>query len=784
MIRKAGTRKGNSILEEIKEYGYFGDGGRRYVITTPRTPARWFNYLFNDTYYMEVGETGQGSSTAFRPKHRTYTRGFRYFYLLDHDTGDIWCPAYRPLKSGVEDYTCTHDLGYTEIRSRYQGIEAAIRVFVPMEGQQEVWTVKLTNRSGNPRRLSLFSVFALENGGVMGSKCTYNGETQILSSFSFPYHVAYEDKEKCSGHTNWVYVYSDRRPDSWDCSQRRFFGGDDVHEIPAAVANGKCSGKQAEAENPIGALHHNIELAQGEEAAVRFVVGCAGSPEEMAENRERLERKGYDMLLQEVEEHWEAVSGTFLVDTPDPNVNAFMNYWLKKQIVLQTRTNRMSNYCPIRNQLQDALGYAMVDGPGAAEYMISVLEGQEKNGFIKQWIMTDGSPPKHLCLVNHTDGPVWLLLCFTALINQCGDARLLHRKVKFKETDENASIYEHLMLAAEYMASATGEHGLCLIGDGDWNDPINGPGRLGRGESAWNTMALVYAVRAMLPFCTLLGDTDGAARLEAIADRFDEAVNNTCWDGAWYVAGFDDFGDPFGTAADPEGKLFLNTQTWAIMAGIARGERLEQCLQAIDSLDTPFGPRLLEPAFSEWNPKWGRISIKLAGTTENGSVYCHASMFKAFSDCVAGRGQHAMDTVVKTLPTHADNPPGVNLQVPIFVPNYYFGLKDSPNYGQSSHHHSTGTVGWMLWTTLEYVLGARATVQGLTVDPCVPEAWEEYRVERTFRNARYMIAVKNPEGSGKGVKQVLVDGREWTESILPYKEGATFEVTVILGHAR
>lgn len=771
-------------MNSMNPYGHFEDDGKRYVITTPRTPARWFNYLFNDTYYMEVGETGQGSSVAFNPRHRTYTRGFRYFYVLDQDSGEVWCPGYQPLRTELGSYTCTHALGYTEIRSVYKDIEASIHVFVPVDGQQEVWTATLVNGGGSPRRLSLFSVFALENGGVMGSKCAYDEKTGILSSFSFPYHVTYDEKEKCKDHTNWVYVYSDRQAASWDCSQRRFFGGDDVHGVPAAVTNGACSGKPAEAENPVGAFQMEFALFPGEEASTRFVIGCAGSPEEIVQSRQALFSKSFEEHMALVEQVWADRCGAFLVETPDAGVNAFMNFWLKKQIVLQTRTNRMSNYCPIRNQLQDALGYALVDAPGAAGYMVSVLKGQERSGFIRQWIMTDGSPPKNLCLLKHTDGPVWLLICFAALVNQSGSLDLLKRQVGFKDSEETASIYEHLLLAVDYMAGATGSHGLCLMGDGDWNDPINGPGRLGRGESAWSTMALVYAIRSILPFCESLEDREGALHLQHVAERLDKAVNKTCWDGAWYVAGFDDFGAPFGTAQDDEGKLFLNTQTWAIMSGIAREERLEQCLAAIDSLDTPFGPRLLEPAFKQWNPKWGRISIKLAGTTENGSVYCHASMFKAFADCVAGRGGKALETVARTLPTNPDNPPAVHLQVPIFVPNYYFGLPDSPNFGQSSHHHSTGTVGWMLWTTLEYVLGARATAKGLVIDPCIPGEWTSFKVERRFGGARYRIAVTNPEGTGRGVAKLLVNGEEWTGETLPCEEGKEYEVAVQLGNKR
>lgn len=767
-------------LSRSGPYGFFKDSGNQYVITTPRTPARWFNYLFNDSYYMEVSQTGQGDSVAFKPRHRTITRGYRFFYVKDHGTGQAWAPLYQPLKSEPDDYECIHGLADSEIRSSTQGIDTSVHVFVPREGQQEIWTVTLRNTGAEPRELSLFTAFSLENGGVMGSKCDFDEESQILSAYSFPYHVTYEQKAGCDDHTNVVYVYSDRKVDSYDCSQRTFFGGDDIYELPAAVRSGSCSGQRAEAEHPVGAMQQRITLQPGEAAVSRFVAGCGHSLEEIAADRAKLIAKGFDVLHREVLEYWEQLSGTFQIETPDENVNSFMNVWLKKQIVMQTRTNRMSNYCPVRNQLQDALGYALVDPAGAAAYMISVLEGQEKSGFIQQWIMTDGSPPKNLCLLKHTDGPVWLIICMIALVNQSGNAELLHRQVAFKDSDDTASIYEHLVLAADYMAGVTGEHGICLMGDGDWNDPINGPGRLGRGESVWNTMALVYGIQTLLPFCERLGDTESAERLRSAAVRLAEAVNTSCWDGAWYIAGFDDNGEPFGTARDEEGQLFLNTQTWAVMSGIAEGERLAKCLAAIDSLDTPFGPRLLVPPFSGWNPKWGRISLKLAGTTENGSVYCHASMFKAFADCIAGRGTAAWETISRTLPTNRDNPPERNGQVPIFVPNYYFGLADSPSYGKSSHHVSTGTVGWMLWTTLEYALGIRATADGLVIDPCIPAEWPGYWVERRFRNAVYRIQVTNPDRISQGTTRVLVDGEAWSGIELPYEDGREYEITVQL----
>lgn len=761
--------------------GSFVNQGQEYVITKPKTPATWYNYLFNDSYYMEVSQTGQGKSAVFHPKHRTFTRGYKYFYLKDEQSGEVWCPGYQPLKSGMDEYRCIHALGWSEIQSLAQGVDSSIRVFVPRTGMNEVWTVTLVNRSSQARKLSLFSAFGLENGKVMGSKCAYDETAQILSSFSFPYHVNYEDKEKNDHHTNYVYLFSDRPADSYDCSERRFFGGDEINELPAAVQNGRCSNKPAESENPAGVLHHAVTLEPGEKAVIHLVMGCAGSLEEAAARKAELLACGVEPMREEVERYWTEISNRFTIRTPDENVDAFMNHWLKKQIVLQTRSNRMSHYFPIRNPLQDAMGYAMLDAYEALDYMISILQGQQKNGFIEQWIVTDGSAPAKMCLLTHKDGPIWLVLCFTAVIHQAGEASLLDRRAGFKDTDEEASIYEHLLLAIDYMAGDLGAHGLSLMGDGDWNDPINGPGRLGRGESAWSSMALSYALSTLLPFCRQRGDRQAVRRLEALIRQLDEAINTHAWDGQWYVAGFDDNGEAFGTAGDEEGKLFLNTQTWAIMSGVARGERLAQVMKAIDSLDTPFGPRLLAPSFSRWNPKWGRISVKLEGTTENGSVYCHASMFKAFADCVSGRSEHAFETIKRTLPTNPDNPPESNLQVPLFVPNFYFGLPQSPNFGQSSHRNQTGTVSWMMLTMLDYVLGVRATAEGLLLDPCVPGDWETYQVSRTFRNARYDIMITRSASAGNSIKSVTVNGSQWPGKVLPYQEGQHYQVEAVIG---
>ena len=392
--------------------------------------------------------------------------------------------------------------------------------------------------------------------------------------------------------------------------------------------------------------------------------------------------------------------------------------------------------------------------------------------------MIDGSPPKDLCFLKHNDGAVWLVICICTLVQQSGNIELLDKEVEFKDSDEKATVYKHLLKAVDHLAGYTGEHGLCLMGDGDWTDPINGIGRLGKGESTWTTLALKYSILHLLPLCKKRGDKVNIESLEKLEQRLDEVINSNCWDGDWYIGGYDDFGVPFATSDDEEAKVFLNAQTWAIMSRAAKGERLEKCINAIRKLDTPCGPLLLWPEFSSWNKRWGRISIKLAGTTENGSVYCHASMFKSYADCIAGNREEAYETIRKTLPTNEENPHERSLQIPIFVPNYYFGLKDSPDFGRSSQNHSTGTAAWMLWVTVECLLGVKATIDGLEINPYVLDGWESFKLDRVYKNARYSIIIKKTKCGNTGVEKIKVNGKEIKDNILPYEDGKNYLVEV------
>ena len=724
-------------------YGRFTNDGKTFEINTPYTPTRWYNYIFNDEYIVNVSQTMQGSGSMVTDYvQKKITAQARHFYLLDKDSKEVFTPLHTPSNLSYDGFSCEHGLDHSEVRMKFGDLATTIRVFVPEHGQREIWTVSITNMGTVLRNVSLFSVIQFEGGGVMGGESKYLTSEEVLYKYSFPYHVFYKDKEKAEAMNKpYSYLFSTITSDSYDCSASRFYGHDG-DGLPAAVSAGGCSNLNFRGDAGfIGAFEHQFKIKPGETQKVSLVAGIAKSIEEIIKIKDELDSETkVENEFCKVVNLWEDRCSSFKFNTPDPDFDIMMNYWLKKQVIYLTRLNRGSVQCPARNQLQDSLGYAIIDPNEALEYALRVLRRQEKSGFLQQWYATSGSASMELCKLKHCDAPVWLILCLIEIVEKCGDIEIYNRIEPYLDGGKG-SLYEHILQAAFYMSQNIGVHGLCLMFDGDWTDPINAPGRAGRGESVWTTMALLHGINLLKILSAKLGDDKNTIKLTRIAESLDVAINTHCWEGNRYIVAFNDTGEVLGGTDD--GITFLNTQTWAIICGAARGERLKACRKAIDNLETPFGSLLLEPAFHKWNAEWGRISVKQAGTTENGSVYCHGTMFKAYGDTVCEDGDAAYRSIVRTLPTNPNNPPESNSQVPLFVPNYYLGLRDDPDFGKSSLHYETGTAAWLIWVAIEHLAGIRATTSGVELKPCLPSIWDEICVTRKIKGEVTKFIIKN-----------------------------------------
>lgn len=718
---------------------------------------------------MEVSQTLQGKSYIVEAYNRVaYLEGFRYFYIVDKKSGDVWNPNYVPLNRPLDSFVCNHGIASSEVVSIFKDIEVKIKATVPQNELVEHWQISVKNMGATERDLAVYTAFGIYDHGVMGGECVYDESMQAIVKYAYPYHTFFEDKVKVENQKAYTYVFADATPSSWDMSQQRFFGSPYTNEVPAGIVNGELSKTPAEAEAFCGAMAFPIFLTEGTTYDIALELGTTVTKAEIADRKKAFSQEKLQADVEKMEAYWESEFSNFHIKTPDDNINYFANYWLQKQATLLTRQNRGSSYCPIRNQLQDAMGYAVVQPEKAKPFLVDILKVQNQDGFVQQWHDTTGVPPRGLCLLRHTDGPIWLAICTEFVIRQIGDDAFLQEVVPYKDGGE-ASVFEHICNAMKYLFSDLGTHGICLIGDGDWNDPMNGVGTEGKGESIWLSMALIYGVKIMMPYLEKY-DSEKALFFKKSVDTMTENLHKHAWDGKWYAAAIHDDGNLVGGVDD---RVFLNTQSWAVLSGVATAEQKEILGDVWASLDTPFGPLLLDRPFDGWEPRWGRVSIKKSGTTENASIYCHASMFYAMAQGLEKDGDGMYETLYRTLPTNPENPPSHNLQAPIYLSNYYYGLRDSKNFGRSSQHYGTGTVAWFLSVTLEQLCGVYATTEGIFMNPCLPKDWNNVRCKRKYRGATYEIAILR---TGKEV--VTVDGVSYDGQYLPCENGKTYIVEV------
>lgn len=652
-------------------YAKFAENGKCLKICTPKTPTPWINLLFNDEYITTPSQRLCGAGFSMKNfKQKPMLKEEKYFYIKINDQ------VYRLCAGMGNSYECAQYLHKSVVTEEFDLFTSEITVFVPVNGKRELWQIRITNNSDEAFKADVFAVFPFANIDYQGLKCYYDTVNECFVKSCFPYYIEYSEYDTAKENTQYTYASSFPEPTTCECNLQRFFGGDNPYDLPDMVRNGKGSCKSSEFENSVAGFHHSLIIKKS--TCIQYMLA-----EMKSENdKDKMYIPDFEQELKAAAFNWEKRIKGFFISSANKTLEYMTNYWLKKQVIYLTKFNRGGVYCPARNQLQDALGYAMINPDEAFRYALEVLKRQEENGYLKQWYMTDGSPEIGLCRLNHSDAPIWLAICMTEIIVQTGNMSLFDMEVKYFNSDKSDPIIVHLKNAIRYMCTQTGVHGLCLMKDGDWTDPINGAGRNGRGESVWNTMALIYAIKQ-------LNKISYDKELLEFAGQMAKRVNEYCWDTDRYIVGFDDAGNPFGKKEDKEGSLFLNTQVWAIIAQICE-DRQDTLYQTIEALNTDCGYLLLKPPFSEYNSTWGKISMKQKGATENGSIYSHANMFKAYADCLAGKFDDALQTIENILPKMD------GIQAPLYLPNYYFGI-EGDNFGRSSCVYSAGAPAWLLW---------------------------------------------------------------------------------------
>lgn len=810
------------------KFGYFDDSKREYVITNPRTPWPWINYLGNEDFFSLISNSAGGYSFYKDAKFRRITRyrynnvpmdsGGKYFYI--NDNGVVWSPGWKPCKTELDSYECRHGMNYTVIRGEKNGISASVLYFVPLKTWAEVQKLTLTNKSNELKRIKVFSFieWCLWNAASDMENFQRNfstGEVEIDNSVI--YHKT-EYKER----RNHYAFYSVNTPVSgFDTDRESFFGLYNGFDEPGAVKEGRSGNSEAHGWSPVASHYIEVELNPGETKDLVFILGYVENREEekwesknvinktkARETISRFDTAGkVDEAFDELRKYWDNLLSIFSVDSGDERLNRMVNIWNQYQCMITFCFSRSASFFEsgigrgmgFRDSNQDLIGFVHQIPERARERIIDIASTQFQDGGCYHQYQPLTKRGNNDIGGGFNDDPMWLILGTVSYIKETGDSGILDEMVPF-DNDESVArpLFDHLTASFDHVVNNLGPHGLPLIGRADWNDCLNlncfsndpdesfqtTENKTGgtKAESVMIAGLFVVYGREYIDLCTRLGKVQEAERTRKHVDTMVEVVKKHGWDGEWFIRAYDYFGRKVGSSENEEGKIFIESQGWCTMAGIGKEEGY--CRRALDSvkerLDCEHGIVMNNPAFTKYYIEYGEISSYPKGYKENAAVFCHNNPWIIIGETVAGNGNRAWDYYTKICPSFLEDKSDLHKTEPYVYCQMVAG-KDAFRPGEAKNSWLTGTASWNFYAITQYILGVRPEYEGLLIDPCIPETWKGYKVTRKFRGSVYNIEVLNPSGKSKGFSEVLLDGKPHSSNLIPvFGDGKEHTVKVVL----
>ena len=821
----------------MKTFGHFDDRNREYVITDPKTPWPWINYLGNEDFFSLISNTAGGYSFYKDAKFRRITRyryngvpmdnGGRYFYI--NDGGTVWSPGWKPCKTPLDFYECRHGMSYTRITGAKDGIKASVLFFVPLHTWAEVQKVTLTNTGDAPKKFKLYSFaeWCLWNAATDMENFQRNFSTgEVEVDGSVIYHKT-EYKER----RNHYAFYSVNAPvDGFDTDRETFIGLYNEFRDPQQVLAGTCGNSIAHGWSPVASHYLEVELQPGESKDYVFLLGYVENEQEekfVAQPEPGLLHSGsspiinkakakalmaafdttekVDAAFAELKIYWDNLLDIYSVKSPEEKLDRMVNIWNQYQCMVTFNMSRSASFFEsgigrglgFRDSNQDLVGFVHQIPERARERIIDIASTQFPDGGCYHQYQPLTKRGNNDIGGGFNDDPMWLIFGTVAYIKETGDFTILDEPVPFdNEPGSEVSLMEHLRVSFNHVVENLGPHMLPLIGRADWNDCLNlncfswDPNESfqttenktegSKAESLMIAGLFVVCGRDYVELCAKVGLSEEAERAQKLVDDMVEAVKKHGWDGEWYLRAYDYFGRKVGSHENEEGQIFIESQGWCSMAGIGLEEGMVQ--KALDSvkerLDCEHGIVLNNPAFTKYVVEYGEISSYPAGYKENAGIFCHNNPWVIIGETVLGRGDYAWDYYRKICPSYTEFRSDLHKVEP-YVYSQMVAGKDAARPGEAKNSWLTGTAAWNWYAITQYILGIKPSYDGLQIDPCICSQWKEYTVRRRFRDAVYEITVKNPDGVCKGVREMLLDGQPVEGNVVPCTPGS-HTVTVVL----
>ncbi|KAH9993899.1 glycoside hydrolase family 94 protein [Xylariaceae sp. FL0662B] len=775
------------------------DDGGRYELTSPTAMPVAGGFLWNQKMMIQTTCRGYATAQFMQPEPAKYAHApnleaktfmqpeqnyyahhpGRFVYIKDDETGQLFSAPYEPVRAKLDRFVFSvgkSDISWTV---EHLGIRVEMTLGIPTHDVVELWAVKVTNLSRRPRKISVYSYFPFGYMSWMNQEAEWRQDLGgIVANSITPYQKA-ADYFKNKFLKDKSYFLCEEQPASWEAVQKAFEGEGGLH-APSSVAEPKLAGGDARYETPAAAVQYRAELKADEHREYRFLFGPAFDDAEIRAVRSKyLSKAGFAQSASEYAEYIKKGSGCLQIETPDKDLDNFVNNWLPRQCYYHGDVNRLTTDPQTRNYLQDNMGMTYIKPEVARKAFLIALSQQEKNGAMPDGILlAEGAELKYINQVPHTDHCVWLPVTLEAYLAETADYGLLKEQVLGIHGDTYTA-FERFSRAMDWLLSARDERGLSYIAQGDWCDPLNMVGYKGKGVSGWLTLATGYVLNLWAAVCDQQGKPELAARYRAGAEEVNDAANAHLWDGDWYARGITDDNVTFGIKEDREGRIWLNPQTWSILSGAADADRIAKVLPQVDKqLSTPYGVVMFAPPYSGMREDVGRVTQKYPGSAENGSVYNHAAVFYIHSLYSIGEKDRAYEVLRKMIPGPSEKDYIQRGQLPVYIPNYYRGAYHQypRTAGRSSQLFNTGTVSWAYRCFIEGLCGLRGDADGLHINPQLPSSWDAIKVTRLFRGATFVLDIRKGD-----VKEVVVTHQG---AILPgarfmnIHPGALYELSV------
>lgn len=795
------------------QYGHFDNENREYVIDRVDLPTSWTNYLGVKDMCAVVNHTAGGYVFYKSPEYHRITR-FRgnsvpmdrpghYVYIRDDETGEYWSISWQPVGKPLDQahYTCRHGLSYTTYECDYQDIQARQTLLIPVEDAVELWDVALTNNGTRPRKLSVYSYCEFSFHHIdMDNK---NFQMSLYAAGS-SYEDGIIEHDLFYDEFGYQYFTADFEPDGFDCLRDRFIGPYRTEDNPLAVERGEMSGSFEKGGNHCGALKTCVELEPGEEARLLFLLG-EGNREAGRKMRAKYSKPGAaDRAKDELKSFWEKKLSKLQIETPDEGMNTLINTWTLYQAEINVMFSRFASFIEVggrtglgyRDTAQDAMTVPHSNPEKCRKRLVELLRGLVNAGyglhlFQPEWFdpETEVKPFKSPTVVptpnasdmihgledTCSDDALWLIASIVEYVKETGEYAFFDEVITYADGG-SGTVYEHMKKILDFSAEQIGDHGVCKGLRADWNDCLN----LGGGESALVSFLHYWAISNFLEAAAYLGRSDDEKQYQAMLQKVKETCDRELWDDGWYIRGITKNGRKIGTHSDREGKLHLESNSWAVLSGAADYEKGIQAMDAVDEyLYTPYGIMLNGPSYTVPDDDIGFVTRVYPGVKENGSVFSHPNPWAWAAECKLGRGDRAMKFYRALCPYYQNDKIEIREAEPYSYCQFIMG-KDHTAYGRARHPFMTGSGGWAYFSATRYMLGIRPQFDSLEIDPCIPAEWDGFTVQRVWRGAAYQITVVNPDGVMKGVKEIILDGQK-VDRIPAFEAGSSHEVKVTMG---